>query len=286
MNNMEREKRVIDYDKIEEWSPWLDEVITPIGPEGFIDTLRARTPDYLEDARDHLVAAVGRDRLIDHLNQAPESYHVRVFHGTRITAEELRSITQQGLQALKLSDRRGALAAIFSQHPQWSADKARMLDEQIDRFGPGWERSGAGKREDSSVHVCLSRAGLLYGCNHYLTHGAEVDQQIAQALFLDDTGLDLLARARVPKIISFTAPFPDAARAANPYGFPLYDLPGLIGLLVSAWAFRLAHPAFTVVSQRMGAALRFPAPIGAERIEIEDVDDVEFRASSVASLTE
>jgi hypothetical protein len=63
------------------------------------------------------------------------------------------------------------------------------------RFGPGWEKAGAGKREDNSVHVCLSRAGLLYGCNHYLTHGAEVDQHIAQALFPGDSGLDLLARA-------------------------------------------------------------------------------------------
>jgi hypothetical protein len=85
-------------------------------------------------------------------------------------------------------------------------------------------------------------------------------------------------RARRAKIVSFTAPFPDAARAANPYGFPSPDLPALISLLVSAWAFRLACPTFTVVSQRETAALRFPALIGPERIErIEDIDDVELQ---------
>ena len=44
--------------------------------------------------------------------------------------------------------------------------------------------------------MCLSRAGLLHGCNHYLMHGAEVDQNIAMMLFDDNSGLDLLTRAR------------------------------------------------------------------------------------------
>jgi hypothetical protein len=274
---MNRETRVIDYDKIGEWSPWLDEVMATIGPKGLIHELRSTTPEYLEDARDHIVAAVGRDRLVDQLNHALEAYRVRVFHGTRLTPEELRSIAQNGLRVLKLSDRRDALAAVFNQHPQW-AEKAQLLDGQLHRFGPDWLKAGAGKREDDSVHVCLSRAGLLYGCNHYLTHGAEVDQHIAEALFPGGSGLDLLARTRNAKIISFTAPFPDAARAANPYGFPSHDLPGLISLMVSAWAFHLARPDFTVVSQRETAALRFAGPIGPERIEqIEDVDDVELQ---------
>jgi hypothetical protein len=223
------------------------------------------------------VAIVGRDRLVDHLNGALEAYQVRVFHGTRVTAEELPSITQHGLRALTLSDRRDALVAVFREHPEW-VDKEGLLDDALQRYGPGWMKGGAGKREDGSVHVCLSRAGLLYGCNHYLTHGAEVDQHIAQSLFPDGSGLNLLARARAAKIVSFTAPFPDAASAANPYGVRPPDLPGLIGLLVSAWAFRLANPAFTVVSQKDASALRFPAPIGPDRIvRIEDIDDAELQ---------
>jgi hypothetical protein len=86
------------------------------------------------------------------------------------------------------------------------------------------------------------------------------------------------------KIISFVAPFPDAARAANPYGFPPSDspdLPALIDRLLESWAFRLGRPEFTVTSQRDAAALRFPAPIGPERIEwIEGISDTELQPAT------
>jgi hypothetical protein len=40
--------------------------------------------------------------------------------------------------------------------------KGGLLDAQLYLFGDGWEKGGAGRREDGCVHVCLSRAGLLY----------------------------------------------------------------------------------------------------------------------------
>jgi hypothetical protein len=46
---MSSENHIIDYDKIEEWSPWLNEIMTSIGPRGFIDALRRATPEYLGD---------------------------------------------------------------------------------------------------------------------------------------------------------------------------------------------------------------------------------------------
>jgi hypothetical protein len=216
---------------------------------------------------------VGRKALVSPLHEALAPYQVRVFHGTRVTDSELYDIQQNGLRALVLSERRAVLVAIFSEHPDWPR-KESMLDEQLHRHGPGWEKAHAGKREDGSVHVCLSRAGLLHGCNHYLLHGAEVDQNIAMMLFDDNSGLKLLARARKPYIISFSAPYPDAAHAANPYGFPREDLPSLIDCFLGAWAFKKSHPEFEVVQLRDAVAARFPAPILADRIEkIEPVDD-------------
>jgi hypothetical protein len=124
------------------------------------------------------------------------------------------------------------------------------------------------------VHVCLSRTGLLYGCNHYLTHGAEVDQHIANAIFPDGSGLALLQSSRSAKLVSFTAPFPEAAVAANPYGFPANEMPGLLGKLVTAWAYKIAKPDFSLANEEDGAALRFKGPIPPQRIErIEDIDD-------------
>jgi len=185
-------------------------------------------------------------------------------------------IRQQGPRALRLAHRRAPLVAIFSQDPGWSAATEALLDEQLHRFGPGWEKASAGRREDDSVHVCLSRAGLFLGCNHYLTHGAEVDHHIAHALFLDGSGFELLKRNRPAKLVSFTAPFAEAARAANPYGFPAHDLPVLLSSLIEAWAYKTAEPAFSVANERRSAALKFEAPIAADRLTIENIDDSEL----------
>ncbi len=270
---MTRPLRILDYDNIDEWSPWFDEIMGAIGPADLIERLHATTPEYVEDARALVVSVVGLPALIAHLQTALASYHVRVFHGTRVTDAELGSIKQHGLRALALSERRVGLVAVFSEHPEWP-HKEPMLNREIHRYGPGWEKAGTGKREDDCVHVCLSRAGLLHGCNHYLMHGAEVDQHIAMMLFDDNSGLELLTRARKPYIVSFSAPYPDAAVAANPYGFPSEDLPSLINSFLGAWAYRKSHPKFTVVAQRDSIALRFLAPILADRIEhIELVDD-------------
>ena len=274
--------RVIDYDRIEEWRPWLTAIIEAIAPPGFLARLRRSKPEYIEDARNNVVAVIGRERLLEELNRELDPYAVRVFHGTRVTQAELEQIRQQGLRALKLARRRALLVTILSQRPGWSVTKEALLDEQLHRFGTGWEKAGAGRREDGSVHVCLSRAGLLLGCNHYLTHGAEVDHHIAHALFPDGSGLELLKRNRAAKLVSFTAPFAETARAANPYGFPTHDLPDLLSLLIEAWAFKTAKPSFSVANERHSAALRFEAPIAAGRLMIENIDDSELVEAEAA----
>lgn len=271
---------IIDYDDINEWSPWMEKIVSEIASNRLLDKLRQSKPEFIEDARDFLVDAIGRKKLVQHLDQSLQNFSVRVFHGTRVTTAELESIKHNGLRSLRLTSRRESLAKAFEIYPDWQSIEPH-LDEQIHRFGVGWQNGGAGKREDGSVHVCLSRAGLLYGCNHYLKHGAEVDQHIAQALFPGRSGLDLLARARAPKIISFTAPYGDAAQAASPYGTHSDEIPALAKVLISAWAYHVAHPTFTVVSQRDTAALRFPAPIEASRIErIETIDEAELLRDS------
>jgi hypothetical protein len=268
--------RLIDYDRIDEWGPWFEEMILSIGGADLQARVRQAQPENLGDARDQIVQEVGRSRLVDHLNNRLAPYGIRVFHGTRVTTEEALQIQAEGLKALRLIDRRAALAAIFGQHAEWPL-KQGSLDGQLHRFGSGWATGGGGRREDGSVHFCLSRAGILYGCNHYLTHGAEVDQHIAQALFPDGSGLELLRRNRTAKLISFVAPFPEAAVAANPYGFPEHGLPALMSKLLSAWAYRLTHPEFSPANERDGAALKFNAPIAPERLErIEGINDDEL----------
>ena len=59
---MRRNVQILDYDNIDEWSPWFDEIMGEIGPADLIERLHAATPEYIEDARDLVVSMVGRPR--------------------------------------------------------------------------------------------------------------------------------------------------------------------------------------------------------------------------------
>ena len=90
---MTRNVRILDYDNIDEWSPWFDEIMGAIGPADLIERLHAATPEYNEDARALVVSMVGRPALVAHLQNALAAYHVHVFHGTRVTEAELASMS-------------------------------------------------------------------------------------------------------------------------------------------------------------------------------------------------
>jgi hypothetical protein len=271
--------RVIDYDEIEQWQPWLTAMVSSIAPAELLEALETSRLKYMEDALDYVVENIGRPRLVEHLNSELAPYSVRLYHGTRVIEAELRQIRTDGLRPLRLSDRRMPLAAVFRQHPEWSTEKEQLLDEQLYRRGPGWKESGYARREDGSVHVCLSRAGLLLSCNHYLRYGAEVDQDIANVLFPDGSGLELLRRGRAAKLVSFTAAFGEAAKAANPYGLPEYELPDLLRKLLSAWAYKTAKPRFSVAKECDPSSLTFKGCIPPGRLEIVDVEDAELAES-------
>jgi hypothetical protein len=61
---MTKSRRFIDYDKIEEWSPWLDEIICGFAPKNLVRDLAAANPEFIEDACDHLVRLIGPDKLV------------------------------------------------------------------------------------------------------------------------------------------------------------------------------------------------------------------------------
>jgi hypothetical protein len=57
-------------------------------------------------------------------------------------------------------------------------------------------------------HACFSRGGLLLGCSHYLTYGAELDGDIALHLFGNASAGALFRCVRKPYLISFVVRSP------------------------------------------------------------------------------
>jgi hypothetical protein len=263
---------VIDYDRLRTWSPWFSAAVTKVAGPAIIEAARASKPEYVENARRFFEDEIGVQRLVSGLSEELRPCSVRVYHGTRLSESELISVKSAGLRPLTLAERKPLLTGLFEAHPEWPKVKHR-LDDIIRGLGVDWERSGVGRREDGCIHVCLSRAGLTLGCNHYLNNGAEVDQHVASLLFDSERAREFLRANRTPWLISFTAPFEEAARAASPWGFRQHEMPSLLRSLLQVWAFSLSDSTFRVGSLRDGVALRFPGEISADRLKIESVSD-------------
>jgi hypothetical protein len=265
---------VFEFDKHEGWEPLFQEWMQEIAPAALMQDA-ARRQEYHEDARDIFIDAIGKIELADFLAKKLRGHSVKIFHGTRVSDQTLGDIKSEGLKPLNLRSRKATLVAELQSHPNWAALHNR-LDSILHKYGSGWERGGAGKREDDGVHVCLSRNALLRGCNHYLTHGAEVDNLIARDLFSDESGIALLARSRKPFLVSFVLSFEEAEVAANPYNSSYETLPFITEKFLAAWAFRLSEPAWTPSQSLDSIALRVPGSVESDRLTIEAIDDKEL----------
>jgi hypothetical protein len=259
----------IDFDEIKDWGPWVGEIVVGLGRPGLKAKLAASDPDFIEDARDLVLDELGRKACVDAVAIGLRDRRVRLHHGTRVGPSELDALHQQGLRPLATTDREEVLGAALAGHPRWS--KVRQnLAAALRLFGAGYR---AGRREDGFVHACFSRSGLIRGCDHYLTHGAEVDGHVAHHLFGDFSGHKYLRQGRMPYLISFEVPFDVAAQGSHTHGELEAGRDLLALMLIGAWAFWTAHPRFTVASQHDCTAVRIPGPIPPTDLSFEAVDD-------------
>lgn len=256
--------RIIDYDKIDTWELWISEALFPCDLDEFKRNLKSEEPKYIEDAADVVIDTIGLENTASRLDKVLQSCGVRLYHGTRLSDEELKSIKCNGLKPLVLKDRKELLTDLLSHHSEWSEVKHR-LDEVLDEFGPGQK---GGLREDNSAHACFSRKGLICGCNHYLTHGAEVDGQVVYRLFNSDrSALELLRNGRNPYLVSFIKPYKEALNGANPFGFEDGELPNLLRLLLNAWAYKQYDDSFNPERLENCTAAIFRGGVDANEIE-------------------
>jgi hypothetical protein len=266
---------IIDYDQIDEWERWIGKYILEIAPKDLTERIIKSEPQFFEDAAEVVFDLVSREKLIELLYDRLNNFRVRVYHGTRLSDSELEKIRVEGLQPLVLKDRKPNLVKIFSRYKKWHQVESQ-IDDVLYSLGA---RAMAGKREDNCIHVCFSRTGLIQGCNHYLTHGAEVDGHVVDSLFPNDNAaLKLLKKGRKPYLISFLPTFGEAAQAANPFGTLVDKNLSLLNILIKAWSFRQYDPSFYPAKLKDCTAAMFHGGVEACKLErFEMLNDNDLR---------
>jgi hypothetical protein len=251
---------MIDFDDIDSWAPDLAAALSEHVPDSVAPELAAVAPEFVEDARDLLFELTDRDAVIDATLAWIRSTKIIGYHGTRLTDEEIASVRADGLIPLKAEARRPRIIRALSPHPKWR-EAVDRLDAVIHAHGPG----GIGGCREDQVHLTLSKAGLISGFNHYLTHGAEFDQHVASEL-LGAEGKELLARDGKPRVIRVAVPGPRSLEAAHPF-FGIDDIrgsggvPNLVNELLEAWSFRLAYPEYQSRTLRADCGMMFRSAI-------------------------
>jgi hypothetical protein len=264
---------VIDFDQIGVWHPQLRVALSNIVSDDTCAAIRSAKPEFVEDACKILFERAGRDPVIDVTLAWLQSSTVAGYHGTRLTDDDLASVKAAGLLPLVAAQRKTRIVRALSQHADWQT-VSKGLDDALEKFGSGWS---AGRRE-GQAHLTLSRAGLVQGFNHYLTHGSEFDGHVAYTL-LGELGKDLLMQDGQQRVIQFEVPGRHALKASHPH-FSIEDMrargniPNIVREFLRAWSYRVAYPDFDSRSLEVDCGMIFREPVPAGWIrKIETLSD-------------
>jgi hypothetical protein len=228
------------YDDNSQWGSALSAHLVDVVPANIIDALRANSSRYVEDAASILFSGVGSEkkRLIQVVESWIESQSVAAYHGSRLDAEDLKSVEANGLRRMVLAERPRQLEKKLSGHARWEMVKMsleQVLREQCNKYQIGGR--------EGQAHATLSRAGLIYAFNHYLTRGSEFDQHAAFQL-LGSEGTELLTKYGRPILITLAVPGGNALEAANPFREIGDECPNIVREVLQIWSYCLGIQIF------------------------------------------
>lgn len=257
-----------DYDNIDEWAPRLTILLEPLLPSDIGARVKAANPEYVEDARDLILQHGDKAKIVAAMLDWLRVSTVTAYHGTRVTALEAASIESEGFRPLKIADRHTRLKRALSGYPDWPQAEKRF-DEVVAKFEKGY----AGLRE-GQVHFTLSRAGLA-SFDHYITHGAEVDQHMAREL-TGDAGVELLAVDGVKTVYKIGVPGDVTLKLTHCWFSPEEmmargDLPNIVDETLKAWAFRFVRPDYQSRNLQVDCGLIFREAVPASLILSKEI---------------
>ncbi|WP_157935879.1 hypothetical protein [Paracoccus zhejiangensis] len=257
---------MIYYDEFGTWEASFGDRMRDLVGQPTIDGLIASDFRYVEDAGDFISKSTNIETISTAIGEWLEENEFCIFHGTRLLPEEKRSVVRDGLRPLAATDREARLKEIFSSHPSWVSVEGNLASV-IEDVGPGEQQGG----REGQVHFSLSRAGLVDGFNHYLTHGSEFDQCVARRLFPDGTGLQLLEARTDPVLVHVRIEGIELIKGAHPYFsyreiVEMGEIPGLGSTFLNTWAFKVAKPSFDIATLKTDCCMMQRHPTSPERI--------------------
>lgn len=245
---------MMDFDNNHIWIPLLTEAVGSLLSEAAQEKLLAEEPEFYEDALELLFSCTDREKITSATLDWIRTETIAGYHGSRLVDSEVYSIKDRGLVPLNATTRRKRIVRALSCHPRWNE---AALDAALLEYGKG---NRAGPRE-GQVSLTLSRCGLLYGFNHYLTYGSEFDQHVAFRLLGDD-GKELLRKDGKARIIQVAVPGSVALKRANRYT-PIDErlergqLPNLVEDFLKVWSYTLAHRDFDCRTLELDCGMGF-----------------------------
>jgi hypothetical protein len=267
--------KMIDFDSIDEWHGSMTGALRDAVPASVIAELASARFEYVEDACQRLLGQTDRASVVDATLRWISSSNIAAYHATRLDPEEVECVRSSGLHPLVGSAREKRLRRALSCYANWFAVEPG-LHAAIAKHA---ERHASGVRV-GQVHATLSKSLLTRAARHYLTHGSEFDQAVAQELLDRDTAMDLLARDGKPMIVCLSVPGAIALERAHPYLslqdlMDRGDLPNIISEFLRAWSFRLSCPSFQPGRNMMpDVDMVFDMVVPAEWIcLVEEIDD-------------
>ncbi|TXI87182.1 MAG: hypothetical protein E6Q40_05325 [Cupriavidus sp.] len=251
-------EQALDFDRGPSWLPALHRHVAQDLPADFVDSIKRLGPEEPTSLQVALPHLLDEARLFASVREWVTARDVLVYHGTRINERQRSAILRLGLLPLNASDRVESITEFLCAHPRW-AEVEGNLPEAID-----WVRRNAGNRE-RLVYGCLSRNGLVRGCNHYLVEGPEFDHHVAVRL-LGEVSHELNRQRGVGSLVVFRADGAAAIDAANPHEESGSGT-NLIAELVAALGWWLATGDDETAAFDEDCALAFKAAISPDRIE-------------------
>jgi hypothetical protein len=227
---------MVDLDNIEDWAPTFTAAQENNVPEAMSARMVEESPRLPDDAVGKLFGLTDRKALTAATVSWIRSTTIAAYHGTRLTDAEATSVLASGLIPLKATARRVRLERALSRHPRWP-DVSELLDPAI---------AACAKGREGRVTLAFSRSALTNDYNHYLTHGSEFDQCVAEHL-LGKEGVHLLSTDGNRTLIQVEVPGSTALKAANPSWsaeeiLAREEVPQLAREFLEAWSYWLAHP--------------------------------------------